>query len=210
VGARYSTGHAAGCRAAKAARLRRRIGAVAMVGGGIALVGSGAFSSWAVSDSASSGTLTAASASVSLLDANGGSFAAAIGNLLPSDYFYRYVDVRNSGSQAGTYVGTVDSSGDLAGQVAVDASTCSVPWTTVAGISTCTGTTTSLGSGTPTAGNPLTINHGTIAVGSGAAQHVRYRFSFSALAPLALQGKTGAVAVGVTNTLVGGADRTNG
>ena len=194
----------------KASR-RGPVAALALAGGGALLVGTGAFSSWDATTSVSSGALTAGSGAATILDANGGTFTTGVSNLLPGDYFFRYVDVRNDGTQASTFTGAVSASGDLAGQLGVDVVTCSVPWATVAGASTCAGTTSpSIGSGTPTTATPVAVAHGTIATGAAAAQHVRYKFTFSNTAPTTMQGKTGTVTIAVNNTVVGGTDRTTG
>ena len=108
------------------------------------------------------------------------------------------------------FTGTVRVTGDLSGQLSVDAVTCSVPWTTVAGASTCTGTTRNIGNGTPTTATDVTVAHGTIGAGAADAQHVRYTFTFSGTVPSSMQGKTGSIAISVTGTVVGGTDRTIG
>ncbi|WP_091243486.1 hypothetical protein [Klenkia soli] len=187
-------------------RRGRIVGAAAVALAGASLLGTGAFSAWNAT-TAVSGNVAAGVVTPALVDANGGSFTTAVANLLPADYFYRYVDVRNDGSAPSTFTGTVTASGDLAGQVLVEATSCSVAWT--AG-SVCSGTTTALGTGTPTAATPLVVNHGTVANGASAAQHVRYKFTFSASAPSTLQGKTGSLSATVSNTAVGGNDRTGG
>lgn len=197
--------HAVGCTAARP----RRLAALALALGGATLVGAGALSSWDVTADASSGALTAARAGVTLLDANGGQFTTAVADLLPGDWFDRYVDVRNDGSGPATFTGAVTATGDLAGQLSVDVHACSSPWTRVLGVSTCTGTETALASGI-LSGTQVTVAHGEIRTGTAAAQHVRYRFSFSPSAPASVQGKAGSVAVSVSNTLVGGRDRTGG
>jgi hypothetical protein len=190
-------------------RRGRYVGATAVAVAGASLLGTGAFSAWNATASVS-GNVAAGVVLPVMVDANGGSFTTAVANLLPADYFFRYVDVRNDGNTPSTYTGTVTATGDLAGQVLVDAVSCSVSWTTPGGVSTCTGTTTSLGTGTPTLSTPLTINHGTVANGAASAQHVRYRFTFSATAPTTLQGKSGSLSATVSNTAVGGNDRTGG
>lgn len=187
---------------------RRRSAALALTAAGFALIGGGVFSAWNVTSNVNSGTLTAATGAATLLDANGGVFTSGVSNLLPGDYFYRYIDVRNDGTVSNSFTGTVDATGDLAGNVAVDATTCSIPWTTVATVSTCLGVTSaSIGSGTPNV-TPVTVNHGTINHGALAAQHVRYKFTFSNAAPAGLQGKNGSVSIGVSSTMTGGNDRT--
>ncbi|WP_299953320.1 hypothetical protein [uncultured Modestobacter sp.] len=189
----------------------RRVTALALAAGGAALVSTGALSSWDATAKVDSGDLTASSGETTLLDANGGAFSAAVANLLPNDYFHRYVDVRNDGTQVHTYTGTVSATGDLAGYLSVDAVTCSVPWTTVAGASICGGVQgTSLVSGASALNAPVVLTHGSIATGAAAAQHVRYTFTFASNAPSSLQGRAGKVTIAVNNTLVGGNDRTSG
>jgi hypothetical protein len=194
---------------ARHGRRRRLAGAAVLAVAGTALVGTGAFSAWDATASAT-GALGAGSVAVSMVDANGGSFSTGVANLLPADYFYRYVDVTNSGSAASTFTGSVSATGDLAGQLQVEVTSCSVAWTTVSGASTCTGTTSVLATGTPTTSTPLTVAHGTIATGAAAAQHVRYKVTFASGAPTSMQGKTGSIAASVSNTVVGGSDRTGG
>lgn len=186
----------------------RLIGAAAVAVAGVSLIGTGAFSAWDATASVSSGGIGAAVVTPALVDANGGAFTTAVSNLLPADYYYRYVDVQNNGSAASTYTGTVAASGDLAGYMTVEVVSCSVAWTAPAGVSTCTGTQTTLGSGTPTTSTPLTVTHGSITNGIANAQHVRYKVTFSATAPITLQGKTGSISATVSNTVVGGRDRT--
>ncbi|MCO7218775.1 hypothetical protein [Klenkia sp. PcliD-1-E] len=191
---------------ARHGRRRRLAGAAALAVAGTALVGTGAFSAWDATDSAT-GALSAGTVAVSMVNANGGSFSTGVSNLVPADYFYRYVDVTNSGSATSTFTGSVSASGALAGSLQVDVATCSVAWTTVAGVSTCTGTQSPLASGTPTTSTPLTVPHGSIAAAT--AQHVRYKVTFSSGASASLMGAAGSISASVSNTVVG-TDRTGG
>jgi len=189
---------------APARRSRRGVAAVALAAGGAALVGAGAFSAWDVTTSVDSGTLSAGSGSAAtLLDANGSTFTTGVSNLLPADYFHRYIDVFNTGPLA-TFTGLVKASGDLAGQLSVVAETCPTAWTAAG----CPGVPTPprIGSGTPVSGTPVTVAHGPIAATT--VQHVRYTFTFSGTAPDTMQGKSGQLAISVSNTVVGGNDRT--
>jgi len=190
------------------ARRRRPLAAMALTVGGAALVSTGAFAAWDATASAQSGALSAASGSAALLDANGGSFTfTGVSNLVPRDFFYRYVDVRNDGTGSNTFTGTVAADGELAGQIVVEAVTCTTSWNTTT--AACGGTTGApIGSGTPTASTPVPVNHGVIATGAANVQHVRYKFTFADTAPTALQGKNGSLTISVNNTLVGGNDRT--
>jgi hypothetical protein len=190
-----------------ARRRRRPVAAIALAVGGATMLSTGAFAAWETTASAQSGALSAASGSAALLNANGGSFTfGGVSNLVPNDYFYRYVDVRNDGTGSNTFTGSVAASGDLAGQIAVEAATCATAWNTTTGA--CGGTSTPIGGGSPTATTPATVTHGVIATGAANVQHVRYKFTFASTAPTTLQGKNGALTISVNNTLVGGTDRT--
>ncbi|MFQ1004219.1 hypothetical protein [Modestobacter sp. SSW1-42] len=189
-------------------RRRRRVAAIALAVGGATMLSTGAFAAWETTASAQSGALSAASGSAALLDANGGTFTfSGVSNLVPKDFFYRYVDVRNDGTGPNTFTGTVAAGGDLVGHIAVEATTCTGAWVPATGV--CAGTVSApIGSGTPTAAAPVTVNHGVIATGATAVQHVRYKFTFAEGAPATLQGKNGSLTISVNNTLVGGNDRT--
>ncbi|MEI4272341.1 hypothetical protein TEK04_11470 [Klenkia sp. LSe6-5] len=187
-------------------RRRRRLRGAAIAVAGAALVGTGAYSGWDGTTKVDSGTLAAGVVTPALLDVNGGTFTTGISNLLPGDFFYRYVDVRNAGSAPSTFTGSVTVTGGLTGYVQVEAATCTVAWVGTS----CAGTPSTLGTGTPTALLPFTFSHGTIGSGALAAQHVRYKFTFVDTAPLTLQGATGTISAAVSNTVVGGLDRTGG
>jgi len=191
---------------APARRRPRGIAAVALAAGGATLVGAGAFSAWDATTSVTSGGLSAGTSSAAtVVDAAGGTFSTGVSNLLPGDYFYRYLNVTNTGAAA-TFTGAVAVTGQLAGYLAVDAATCPTSWTIAT--ATCAGVASppSIGSGTPTTSTPTAVAHGAIA--NAAVQYVRYKFTFSDAAPNSLQGTSGAVAISVSNTVVGGTDRT--
>jgi len=184
------------------AKALRSAAALALAVAGGSLIGAGAFVSWDASASALSAGPTGG---VRLTDVSESTFTDAVAGLLPGDYLYRYLDVTNDGGQPSTFTGAVTVTGDLAGQLSVDAVSCSVPWATEAGASTCTGTTSpSRGAGIPTATVPLGIDHGMIATGTGNAQHVRYTFTLLRTAPSSTQGTTGAVDIAVSDTVIGG------
>lgn len=182
---------------------RRRAGAVGAALGGLAMVSSGAFASWQATATANTGALTAASATVAMVDANGGTFSSAVSNLLPGDYFYRYVNLSNDGTATAPYSGTLGATGDLGPQLTASADACSVPWTSPGGVSTCTGTTTALLAATSIA-TPAAVTYGPIT----STLHVRYSFTFSTAAPATLQGKAGTITATVSTALVGGRNRT--
>ena len=191
------------------ARRRRRAALLGLAVGGTALIGTGAFSSWQATSNASSGALSAASIAVQMLDANGGAFTSSVTNLLPGDYFYRYVDLANTGTAASTFAGQVTGTGDLGSALLAQVETCSLSWVTVGSTSTCPGSRSTLAAEQALT-SPLTVDHGRIDTGSLNAQHVRYRFKLSDGADAALQGKGGGVSVSVSGSVVGGRDRTTG
>lgn len=199
-----STQHTTSCPDKPAPRRqRRRLGVIAAAVAGVSMVTTGAFASWNATATANTGALNAASGTVAMVDANGGTFASSVTNLLPGDYFYRYVNLTNDGTAA-PYAGTLSGTGDLGAQLTGAADACSVPWTAPGGVSTCTGTTTPLLATVPLT-SAATVTYGTITT----VQYVRYSFTFSASAPQSLQGKTGAIAATVNTTLVGGRNRTS-
>ena len=166
---------------------------------GLAFTGIWAFASWQAITLPSSGQAGAAGAAgdaAAVLDADGGSFTTGVADLLPGDHFYRYVDVRNDGHLPTDFVGTVSADGALAGHLAVEATSCTLPWVTAGGASTCADPTP-LGSGVPATGAPVPITHGQIATGDVGAQHVRYRVTFSPTAPDSLQGQAGTISIAV-------------
>lgn len=184
-------------------RRRRRLALTAAAVAGVSMVTTGAFASWNASTTATSGALNAANGTVTMVDANGGTFNSAVANLLPGDYFHRYVNLTNDGSATAPFAGTLAGTGDLGAQLSAAVDTCSVPWTAPGGVSTCTGTTTPLLASAPIT-SPVNVTYGTIA----SVQYVRYTFTFSSAAPATMQGKTGAIAATVNTALVGGRNRT--
>lgn len=182
---------------------RRRLALTAAGVAGVSMVTTGAFASWNASTTASSGALNAANGTVAMVDANGGTFNSAVANLLPGDYFYRYVNLTNDGSATAPFAGTLAGTGDLGAHLSAAVDTCSVPWTSTAGASSCTGTTTPLLASTSIA-SPANITYGTIA----SVQYVRYTFTFSTGAPATMQGKAGVITATVNTALVGGRNRT--
>lgn len=204
-----SSAHGRSC-PAQAARRRRRLLLVVLGVGGVGLIGSGALASWQVTASKNSGALNAATSGADLLDANGGTFTTSVADLVPGDYFYRYVDVQNKAAAASTFTGTVTATGDLAPQLSVLAETCPISWTMASGVSTCAAPAGSTSIGTGALTSAVATTHGSIGAGVLNAQHVRYKFTFATTAPTTLQGKTGSLSIAVSNTLVGGNDRTNG
>ncbi|MXI17171.1 hypothetical protein GRW34_22685, partial [Escherichia coli] len=141
--------------------------------------------------------LTAASSAVAMIDANGGSFATAVPDLLPGDYFHRYVDLRNSSSAAAGFAGQVTATGDLAGVLSVQVDGC--PQASSAD-HTCSGIVTPLVAKTA-ASSAVPVNYGTIAPGDSNAKHVRYLFTMSDTAPATMMGKSGTIAASVSSTL---------
>lgn len=189
------------CRAHGDARWRRPLVALLLLSGA-GLVGTGALASWDVTANVDSGALDTTSAgAVSLDSTNSTAFSTGVANLVPGDYFNRYVDLTNTGD-SGPVTGTVSSPGALAGGLSVKVDACPVAWTAA----TCSGTVVPRLAATPLTG-PVTVNHGTMA--RGAVEHLRYGFTFDANAPASLQNKTGSVSITVSNVVRTGKDRTS-
>jgi len=202
--------HAAEPRSAQAcaaSRLhrRRRLGVAAFLVGGVSLVSAGAFASWTTTSQATSGAVTAAMAAVDLIDANSSTFTAPMSDVLPGDYWYRYVDLRNDGSAGSTYSGLITATGDLTGVLNAQAERCSIAWTSNG---QCLGTTTTLLADTLATDVGVTVNYGTIAPGTLGVAHVRFRFKMLDTASQTLMGKTGTLAISVSGMTTGGRDRT--
>lgn len=196
-----TAGESAPCTAHRSARWRRPVAALALLTGA-ALVGAGALASWTVTADVSSGALdTASTGTVSLDSANSTAFATGVPNMVPGDYFNRYVDLTNSGDP-GPVTGTVSSPGALASGLSVTVDACSVAWTAA----TCSGTVVSRLPSTPLA-VPASIDHRNMA--RGAVEHLRYGFMFDPNAPATLQNKTGNVSISAANGVRTGKDRTS-
>ncbi|MFD0484512.1 hypothetical protein ACFQ46_18125 [Kineococcus sp. GCM10028916] len=185
---------------------RRRSALLVLAVGGVSLVGAGTLASWQATSTATSGTVTAALAAVDLVDANGSAFHAVMPDLLPGDYWYRYVDLTNQGTTAGSYSGAITATGDLSGALAVTVERCSMAWTSTGD---CLGAKT-----TPLAGEVavnetgVSVSYASIAPGAVGAAHVRYRFKLKDDAPQTLMGKNGTIAISVSGQTTGGRDRT--
>jgi hypothetical protein len=184
---------------------RRRVGIAAFLVGGVSLVSAGAFASWTTTSQTTSGAVTAAMAAVDLIDANSSTFTAPMSDVLPGDYWYRYVDLRNAGSSASSYNGLITATGDLTGVLNAMAERCSLAWTSSG---QCLGTTTTLLADTVATDTGVTVNYGTIAPGTPGAAHVRFRFKMLDTASQTLMGKTGTLAISVSGVTTGGRDRT--
>lgn len=200
--------HHGTCPAAAARRRRRRAAVVGLGVGGTLLVTSGAFAAWQATTSVSSAAVQAATAGVEIVSANGGTFSTAVPDLLPGDFFYRYVDLNNRGTVASAFAGTVGATGSLGAALQVVAETCSTSWTTTS--ASCSGTTTTLLTARPLGATGAEVSYGTIAPGATNAAHVRYRFTLPPDAPSTLMGQTSAITSSVSGALVGGSDRTQG
>lgn len=190
-------------------RRGRRAAAAVLVLSGVGLVSGGVLGAWNATSAMSTGSLDAASAGVDMLDANGGMFTAGVPNLLPGDYFHRYVDLRSSAAVDTEYTGVLTATGELATGLQARVDRCSVAWTTTAGTGTCSTGSASVAAAQALAA-PVSINYGTIAPGAPGTVHLRYRFSLADGAPATLMGKAGTISASVSGTLVGGHDRTGG
>jgi hypothetical protein len=144
-------------------------------------------------------------AAVDLIDANSSTFNAPVSDVLPGDYWYRYVDLRNDGSAASSYTGLITATGDLTGVLNAQAERCSIAWTSNG---QCLGSTTTLLADTLATDTGVAVNYGTIAAGTTVAAHVRFRFKMLDTASQTLMGKTGTLAISVSGITTGGRDRT--
>lgn len=189
-------------------RPRRRRAAALLLAGGAVLTASGTWAAWQ-----STGSLTQAvnSANVTVNVADGGSGAATwttgITNLLPGDYFYRWVDVTNTGSVPQAFASTLSGTLTLPAAMTAWVSTCTVVYT---GTSCTGGTSTDLlgTSGTPAAFGALS---GLGTINAGATKHLLVRVLFSASADQnTYQNQNSVLTLSFTGTATGGNDRTNG
>lgn len=204
-----ATGHAPACRTAVGLAGRRPAAAL-LAAGGVAMIGTSVVAAWQTSANVTSGDVGAATAAVQLLDANGSHFTADLPDLLPGDWFYRYVDVRNSGSSDSTLTGTLTATGGLLGNLEAGADRCSVPWTTVSDVSTCTGTLSVVVAPQTVPAGGISVPLGSVRPGAAADVHLRYRLSLASAAPQSLMGAVSTVTLGVSGPVTGGRDRTAG
>jgi hypothetical protein len=191
----------------RAPRNRRRAAALLLSVGAV-LTASGTWAAWQ-----STGSLTQSvnSANVTVNVADGGSGAAtwttSISNLLPGDYFYRWVDVTNTGSVPQSFASTLSGTLTLPGALTAWVSSCTVVYTG----SSCTGGTSSdlLGtSATPAAFGALS---GLGTINAGAVKHLMVKVVFSASADqTTYQNQNSVLTLSFTGTATGGNDRTNG
>lgn len=189
-------------------RARRRRAAALLLATGAVVAASGTWAAWQ-----STGSLTQSvnSANVTVNVAEGGSGSATwstgISDLLPGDYFYRWVDVTNTGSVAQAFDGTLSGTLTLPAAMTAWVSTCTVVYTGT----NCTGGTSSdlLGtSATPVAFGALS---GLGNIAAGATKHLLVRVVFSASANQATyQNQNSVLTLSFTGTATGGNDRTNG
>ncbi len=177
----------------------------------VALVGAGTFAAWQSTTGGTTGTYSAATVTASETDTNGTTFSSAVSNLLPGDYAYRYRVLSNTGSVSQVFSGAVSGAGTLAttaGGLTIAVDSCSVAWTTVAGVSTCSGTTTALLATTGVSTSP-SISYGTLAASG--TLNLRYTLALPAGANQAtFQGTSGTVTVAITGAGSGTGDRTAG
>ncbi|MDP9101367.1 MAG: hypothetical protein M3N21_04380 [Actinomycetota bacterium] len=175
-----------------------------------ALVGAGAFAAWTSTSTSTTGSLTAATVTHTNADTNGTTFTTALTNMLPGDFLYRYRTLTNTGSVSQTFTGATSGTGTLAGtgglELKVDS--CTVAWTTVAGVSTCTGTITPILATAGVSTSPA-ISYGSLAAAG--VVNLRYEIDLPAGASQAtFQGQTGTVTVAITGATAAASDRTAG
>jgi hypothetical protein len=190
-------------------RARRRRAAALLLATGAVLTASGTWAAW---QSTGSITQSVNSANVTVSVAEGASGSATwttgITNLLPGDYFYRWVELTNTGSVPQAFTGTLGGSLVLPGALTAWISSCDVAFAPPS--TTCSGASTNhLGtSGTPAAFGALS---GLGTINAGATKHLLVKVLFDASAVQATyQNLSSTLTLSFTGTATGGADRTSG
>ena len=187
---------------------RRRAAALLLATGAV-LTATGTWAAWQ-----STGSLTQSvnSAEVTVNVADGGSGAATwstgISNLLPGDYFFRWVDITNTGSVPQTFAGTLSGTLTLPNAMTAWVSTCSVAY--ASGSTSCGGTSTDLlgSSATPAAFGALSSLG---SINPGATKHLLVKVVFSDSADqTTYSDQSSVLTLSFTGTATGGNDRTEG
>ena len=190
-------------------RAKRRRTAALLFAAGAVLTASGTWAAWQ-----STGSLTQSvnSATVTVDVADGGTgqatWATGVADLLPGDYFHRWVTVTNTGSVPQAFAGTLAGTLTLPGALTAWVSSCDVAF--AAGSTTCSGTSTNhLGtSGTPAAFGALS---GLGTINAGATKHLLVKVVFSDTAVQGTyQNQNSVLTLSFTGTATGNNDRTNG
>lgn len=194
------------CRDGRSHR-RRRLSVGLLGAGALGLIGTGALASWTTTSQTASGTISAATAAVALVDANNTTLTSQVSDLLPGDYFYRYVDLRNDGTSSTAFSGLLTATGDLTGALTAQVDRCSISWSSSG---TCLGAITSQAPETVVDQTGTSVTYGNIGNGLAGIAHERYRIKLADTAPASLQGKTGTLTISVSGATTGGRDRTNG
>ncbi len=167
---------------------------------------------WAAWQSTGSLTQTLDSANVTVSVADGGSgsttWSTGITNLLPGDYFHRWVTVTNTGSVPQAFTGSLVGSATLPGALTAWISSCDVAFAPPS--TTCSGNSTNhLGtSGTHAAFGSLS-GLGTIDAGASKSLLVRVLFDANA-AQNTYQNQNSTLTLSFTGTAAAGSDRTSG
>lgn len=188
-------------------RSRRRAAALLLVGGAV-VAASGAWATWQ-SDGHLDQNVDTATVTVDVTDGGSGQavWSTAIANLLPGDYFHRWMNVTNTGSVPQTFDGVLSGTGTLPGALKAWVSSCTVAFTGTA----CTGGTAAdlLGStGTPVAFTSLS-SLGVLA--PGATRHLLMRVTCDANADQSTyEDEASTLTLAVTGIATGNSDRTNG
>jgi hypothetical protein len=192
----------------RVSRPSRRAAALLLATGAV-LTASGTWAAW---QSTGSLTQNVSSATVTVNVADGGSGAATwstgISDLLPGDFFYRWVDITNTGSVPQTFAASLTGSSTLPSALTAWVSTCTAAFT--AGSTSCSGSSADLlGSSASPAALGALSSLGSVA--SGATKHLLVKVLFSASAnQLTYQNQSSTLTFSTTGTATGAGDRTNG
>lgn len=187
---------------------RRRAAALLLATGAV-LTATGTWAAWQ-----STGSLTQSvnSAEVTVDVTDGGSGAATwsteVSDLLPGDYFYRWVNVTNTGSVPQTFAGSLSGTLTLPNALTAWVSTCSVAF--ASGSTNCSGDSEDLlgSNATPAAFGSL-ASLGSI--NAGATKHLLVKVVFSDSAnQVTYSDQSSVLTLSFTGTATGGDDRTDG
>lgn len=190
-------------------RTRRRRAAALLLAGGAVLTASGTWAAW---QSTGSITQSVNSANVTVNVADGGSgsttWSTGITNLLPGDYFHRWVTVTNTGSVPQAFTGSLAGSSTLPGALTAWVSSCDVAFAPPS--TTCSGASSNhLGTSGAHAAFGALSGLGTI--NAGATKHLLVRVLFDASADqVTYQNQSSTLTLSFTGTAAAGSDRTSG
>lgn len=189
---------------------RRRRAAALLLATGAVLTASGTWAAWQSTGDLDQAVNTA-TVTVDVTDggAGAGTWNTAIADLLPGDFFYRWMDVENTGTVPQTFAGALSGTGTLPGALTAWVSSCDEAFSG-GSFTTCGGVDEDLlgTTGAPAAfGNLSSL--GVIAPGD--TLHLLMRVTFDENADqVTYEDQASTLTLAVTGTATGLGDRTNG